>query len=165
VHAAEAVQEEAVGGAEPESAPACERFRFRHVVQEPPQLARRKVGVQGQACLGQRQSLRALGAQAFDDRCGAGVLPDDGVVQRLAGVRIPGDHGFALIGDADAVGPGPPVEALAQMGQQFQRVVLHPAGLGIELAMLERAQGDERAFRIQQIRARAAKVLVDADHE
>ncbi len=32
---------------------------------------------------------------------GAAVLPDDRPVQRLAGPAVPGDHGLALVGDAD----------------------------------------------------------------
>ena len=32
---------------------------------------------------------------------GAAVLPDDGVVDRLAGLAIPDDGGLALVGDAD----------------------------------------------------------------
>jgi hypothetical protein len=45
-----------------------------------------------------RQPLRAqLGAQ----RLGAAVLPDDGVVDRLAGAAVPQHRGLALVGDAD----------------------------------------------------------------
>jgi hypothetical protein len=33
---------------------------------------------------------------------GAAVLPDNGIVNRLAGGAVPDDGGFALIGDADA---------------------------------------------------------------
>ena len=32
---------------------------------------------------------------------GAAVLPDDGVADRLAGLAVPDDGGFALVGDAD----------------------------------------------------------------
>ena len=41
-------------------------------------------------------------AQRVADVGGAPVLPDDGVVDRLAGGAVPDDGGLALIGDADA---------------------------------------------------------------
>ena len=39
--------------------------------------------------------------QLLAERRGAPVLPDDGVVDRLAGRLVPDDDGFALVGDAD----------------------------------------------------------------
>ena len=42
-------------------------------------------------------------AQLVAARGGAPVLPDERVVDRLAGRRVPGDHGLALVGDPDRV--------------------------------------------------------------
>src|SRR3712207_9588282 len=43
----------------------------------------------------------ALGGQAIDDRLGAGVLPDDRVVDGLARVPVPHHRRLALVRDAD----------------------------------------------------------------
>ena len=67
---------------------------------------------------------------------GAAVLPDDGVVDRLAGAAVPDHHGLALVGDADGgdVGGGKPGvgQGLPRGGDDgcpdFLRIVLHPAG-------------------------------------
>ena len=72
------------------------------VVEDPADLRPREVGGQRQPDLG----LVPLGAAAqvtelLDDRVGAGVLPDDRVVHRLAGRPVPDQRGLALVGDPD----------------------------------------------------------------
>ena len=77
------------------------------------------------------------GARGF----GASVLPDDGFVDGLAGLAVPDHCRFALVGNADGVhllranaGFGQHIARRGQLGApDFQRVVLHPAGLGVEL--------------------------------
>ena len=49
-----------------------------------------------------RSPARARARAALAQRRGAAVLPDDGVVDRLAGGAVPDTRGLALIGDADA---------------------------------------------------------------
>ena len=82
---------------------------------------------------------------------GAPVLPDNGVVDGLAGAPVP-DHGrLALVGDADR-GDVPGSEA--RLGQRLARdlelgrpnllrVMLDPPGLGEDLAKLLLGHGDE----------------------
>ena len=47
------------------------------------------------------RSWPAVAGQLGDELVGAGVLPDDGVVHRLAGAAVPQHGGLALVGDAD----------------------------------------------------------------
>ena len=72
---------------------------------------------------------------------GAAVLPDDGVVDRLAGRAVPDHGGLALVGDADAGDiarprrrPWPAPRARSRPRRpDLLRVVLDPAGRRINL--------------------------------
>ena len=84
-----------------------------------------------------------------------GVLPDDGVVDRLAGLAIPDDRRFALVGDADGgevggfdagLGERPP-DDLDAAGPDLDRIVLDPTGLGEDLLMLLLVDGHDAARR------------------
>ncbi|MNV81194.1 hypothetical protein D3C71_1748430 [compost metagenome] len=44
---------------------------------------------------------QAVTLELFADVGGAAALPDDGVVNRFAGLFFPDDGGFTLVGDAD----------------------------------------------------------------
>ena len=59
----------------------------------------------------------AVLGEFLDERIDPGVLPDEGVVQRLAGAPVPDQRRLALVGDADGgevagrqalLVPGPP---------------------------------------------------------
>jgi hypothetical protein len=56
---------------------------------------------QGQAGLVAQAVIAAVTGELLDNRIDAGVLPDEGVVEGLAGPPIPDQRGLALIGDAD----------------------------------------------------------------
>ncbi len=43
-----------------------------------------------------------LSLQLLAIACGTAVLPDDGVVDRLAGLAVPHHNGFALVGDTES---------------------------------------------------------------
>ena len=81
-------------------------------------------------------------AQARRRIGGAAILPDDGVVDRLAGVAIPEDGGFALVGDADGgdVAGVMPAFFSALNGDSplrlpdLVRIMLDPSGLRKDLA-------------------------------
>ena len=103
---------------------------------------------------------------------GAPVLPDDGVVDRLAGGAIPDDRGLALVGDADAgdvlrAERRPCAIALAHGRDHGRpdllRIVLDPAGRGIDLPQLLLRRGDRRERRVEHDRARRGGALVDGD--
>jgi hypothetical protein len=113
------------------------------LVDDPFQLAGREIRVQRQAGALDGERLRPLGLELLGERQAAGILPDDGIAQGLAALAIPGDHGLALIVDAQRRRIPGPLDQAAQMIQQLPRVMLDPAGLGIDLAMLESAEARE----------------------
>ena len=87
--------------------------------------------------------------------CGAAVLPDDGVVHRLAGRAIPHHRRLALVGDADAgqrrgveLGLGERAAAdLDRRAPDLLGIVLDPARLGEDLRQLLLRRRDRLARR------------------
>jgi hypothetical protein len=73
------------------------------VAQQPLDLGRREIRIDDQAGALAHELFVAAGAQLDATLGGAPVLPDQRPVQRLAALGIPGDHGLALVGDADRV--------------------------------------------------------------
>ncbi len=113
-----------------------------NIVEQPGDLGAAEIGVQQKTGLLPDQRLMAFGEQAVADARRAPVLPDDGVVDRPAGLAIPNDGRFALVGDAYG---GDVAGAQAGRGYGFlgdtelgrpdiARVVLDPAGLRKDLA-------------------------------
>lgn len=85
------------------------------------------------------ESLRAaIAGQFIHDRLGPGVLPHDGVVNRLAGGLVPHHRRFALVGDADGGDVMPGQVRLGQRGADdlagvvpdLGGVMLNPAACG-----------------------------------
>ena len=70
------------------------------MVKDPRHLGAGKVRIEHQAGALPDQALGADFLQFRAARGGAAVLPDDGRINRLAGLAIPDDGGFALVGDA-----------------------------------------------------------------
>ena len=128
--------EPGVHGAERQLAGVGARARARHVVENPADLARGKIGVDEQAGLRLNRVAGAVGLQPLAVVGGAAVLPDDGVVHRLAGLAVPDDRRLALVGDADGGDVlRPDVRAAERLDRDadlrrpdFLRVVLDPAG-------------------------------------
>ena len=88
----------AVHGSEPEFAVTGPFKRPGHVLEDPADLCRREIRVEDEACLfadlshhGRIYALAIVG--------GAPVLPDDGVVDRVARGGVPHDGGLPLVGD------------------------------------------------------------------
>ena len=71
------------------------------VAQQPLDLGAREVGVDDQAGALADQLGRARPRAARRSGRGAAVLPDERVVDGLAGLGVPGDDGLALVGDPD----------------------------------------------------------------
>ena len=98
-------------------------------------LVAEKYGIEQQAGARGDQRLVAGLAQRGAGGGGAAVLPDDGVVDRLAGGAVPDQRGLALVGDADGrdVGGGGAGagERLAQrldaVGDRFPRRRARPS--------------------------------------
>jgi hypothetical protein len=116
----------------------------RGVAQQPLDLGPGEVGVDRQPGALAHQRLVSGLPQLVAAPRGAAVLPDEGPVDRLAAVRVPGDDGLALVGDPDRIevgaldprrgdrlGGDPPGHL-----PDLVRVVLDPAGLREELLEL-----------------------------
>ncbi len=75
--------------------------RALDIVEDPADLGAGEIGVEQQAGLGGEQRFEAICLQLRAQWRGAPVLPDDGVVDRLAGLAVPDQRRLALVGDAD----------------------------------------------------------------
>ena len=124
-----------------------------HVVQQPAQFEAGEIAGERQAGLGAEAVLTAVAREVGDERIHARILPDQRVVQGPAGVPIPEHGGFALVGDADRgeIGGAEPgagqrgTDHLLGVGEDFDWVVLDPAGLWIDLPVLLLRDGDHVA--------------------
>src|SRR5262249_24668752 len=103
------------------------------------------------------------------DPVGAGVLPDNGVVIRMAGVPVPDDGRLALVGDADR-GQVRGFEAVPGQGgtddrgrtlPDLDRVMFDPSGPRQNLLMLELVAADLTAVVVEDHEPRAGGALVD----
>ena len=95
-------QKECVDGAEGELAGLRRGARAGHIVEQPGDLAGGKIRIEQQSGLGRDLRLVPALAQRLAQWRGAAILPDNRVVNRLAGGALPDHRGLALIGDADA---------------------------------------------------------------
>ncbi len=68
---------------------------------QPFELGPAEVGIENQAGAGPDHVEVSIGGERIATIGGAAVLPDDGGAEWLARGAIPGDHGLALVGDAD----------------------------------------------------------------
>ena len=144
------------------------------VVQNPAHLGAGEVGRQRQTHLG----LVAFGAtperaELLADRVGAGVLPDDRVVDRLAGRAVPHQRGLALVGDPDRGDVGRGDVGLGQRAgddltgvvPDLGRVVLDPAGLREDLLVFHLVGHDDPAVAIEDHTPGGGRSLVDCSDE
>ena len=99
--AGELPHQPAVDGAERQLAGLGPGPRAGDVVEHPRDLAAGEVGVDDQAGAFADEVFVAVALQAIAEIRGPAVLPDDRVVDGLAGLAIPDDGGLALVGDAD----------------------------------------------------------------
>ncbi|KAH6609764.1 hypothetical protein Trco_003110 [Trichoderma cornu-damae] len=142
--AVELVGQPRVDGAEGEGAALVRLLDLVHVLEEPQQLADGRVRGEGEAApAGQLAGPDAV-LELADQLLGAGVGPDDGPVQGLAGGLVPNDGGLALVGDADGDDLLARVALLLEFldgavhaslygGDELLGVVLMPAGLSFGL--------------------------------
>ena len=136
-----------------------------------PILVAEKYGSSTQAGLVRDRRLMPGGAQRRAGVGGAPVLPDDGVMDRLAVDAIPDDRGFALVGDADAgdvlgadARPWPSPRARSRPRRpDFLRIVLDPSRRRIDLAQLLLRDGDRRKLVVEHDRPRRGGALIDGD--
>src|SRR5262249_26570955 len=97
------------------------------------------------------------------------VLPDNRVRNRNAGLPFPDDRGFALVGNShggqllrrDSRALDGFFGDLQRASYDFGRVVLHPAGLGVNLLVLFLSDTDHASIGIKNHETRAGRALVD----
>jgi len=131
--------------------------RAVHVVEDPGDLRSREVGGERQAGL-VAQAVEAFVAGGFaHERAGAGVLPDDRVVDGLAALAVPDHGGLALVGDTDRhqvadLEPAAvecPSHHCDNIPQDLLGVVLHPARARKDLLVFLLAEGDDPTLLIE----------------
>ena len=113
------------------------------------------------------------GVSVRDEIGRARVLPDDGVVPRTAGLRIPHDRRLALVGDADGGQIASGQSGRAQRaGDHFvhargnlDRIVLDPAGARKNLPVLDLTTRHFLAGGIEHHEPRAGGALVERADE
>src|SRR5262245_44661653 len=98
--AGEMPDEPAIDRAESKFAAFGTRTRVRHMIQEPGDLGAAEVWIDDEARPLAHQVFGTTLPQFIAQSCRAAVLPDDRIVKRHAGLSVPHDRGFALIGDA-----------------------------------------------------------------
>src|SRR5690606_34379799 len=146
--------------------------RTLDVVEDPADLRAGEVGGEGQTGLVTEPVLPAVLAELVDDLVRPGVLPDDGVVNGLAGVAVPHHRRLPLVGDADGGDVGDvhapllqrPVDDLLGAVPDLLRVVLHPAGLGVDLVVFVLVDRHDLAAVVEDHAAGAGRSLVDSGY-
>ncbi|MNM67892.1 hypothetical protein D3C81_794360 [compost metagenome] len=141
------------------------------MVEDPLQLGAGEVRVGDQPGAVADVVLQAVALELLADIHAAPALPDDGVVDRLAGVFVPYHGGFALVGDADRRHL---VEADAGLGQGFHQgsalggpdfhgVVLDPAGLWVDLGEFALGHTGDIGVVVEDDGAGTGGALVEGD--
>ncbi len=170
--AGEIPDEPGVHGAEPQFSTLRPLPGAGNVVQNPLQLAGGKVGVGNQPGFLPDGLLQPVPPEPFDAVRRPAALPDDGVIDGLSGGGVPDQGGFSLVGDADGgdfIGPG--VGLLHGLhgdahlgGPDVHRVVLHPAGAGINLGKFLLHHGPDLPLPVEEDAPGAGGALVHGDH-
>ena len=141
-------------------------------IQQPAQLASGKISVRHEPRHGFDVLFKSFLAEPGDNRRGSAALPDNRVVQRPAGFPIPEQRGLALVGDADCRDAvqrnAGNADDLAQRVnlriKDRRRVVLHPAGLRINLLKFIALHGDDPRAFVEQNGAGAGCPLIERNH-
>ena len=140
-------------------------------VKDPGKFGGGEIGVEKKAGLFRHHGFLAGILHHRADVGGAPVLPDDGVVDRLAGGAVPDDGGLALVGDADG---GRHAAARPRLGDHgcrhidgglpdVLRIMLDPAIRREMLRELGRLLRQDGAGLVKEDGARAGGALVDGD--
>src|SRR5664280_2490061 len=162
-----------VDRAEGELAPLRANTRPRQVVEQPLQLRAGKIGVEDEAGLRGERRLVAGRAERVAHRRGSSVLPDDRVRERTPRRALPEERRLALVRDADgrdvAARDARLRERLVHHARlrrpDFRRIVLDPAGLGIDLPELLPGHAAHGAAVVEDERARTGRTLIEGEDE
>ncbi len=118
------------------------RSKSRSIIKKPAQFRAGEIGCQREPGYRAKPIYAITFGQLVANLFRARVLPDDRVGVWFAGMAIPNQRGFALIGDSDGadvtwrdtVADLP--DHLLRAHPDFARIVFNPAGLGENLLML-----------------------------
>jgi len=143
--------------------------RAVHVVKNPLDLGAGKISRQRQTGLCAKPILAAFFSQLGANVGGAGVLPDDGVVDRLTGLAIPHDGCLALICNAHGsdVAEGNlafgecTLDDLAGARPDLHGVVFDPTRLGVNLLVLLLVKAHHPPAVVKDHKAGAGRALVN----
>ena len=143
--------------------------RARDIVEQPGDLGRREVGIEQQAGALAHQFFVSAARKRGAGLMGAAILPDDRVVDRLAGLAVPNDRGFALVGNAnrrdilrrDASARHCGARGRDGCGPDPLRIMLDPAGLRKDLRKFKLGETDGRERCVEQKRARRSRPLIN----
>lgn len=159
VGAGEAVDQPAVGGGDLSLA--------GEVPSYPGHFRCGEVRVQGQA--GEVAQFVRVVAEFGTEGCRPAVLPDQCVGERAAGVRVPGEHRLALVGQAQRgdrlAGVGErPVPGVDHRAVQLLRVHLDQAAGQVAGPDLGESGADDAPFGADHQRLGAGRALVDGEY-
>ena len=160
-----------VNGAKSQFTGLCLCTGTRNVVEQPAQFGGREIGVEAQAGALLNEWLHPLFAPLLAQRFGAPVLPDDGGVQWHAGLAVPQQGGFALVGDAHAPDVGGRQVALGEhllrcvalAVPKTQGVVFYPARLRVNLREFLLRHADDVAVVVENNGPGAGGALVECE--
>ena len=147
--------------------------RFGDVIEQPADFEGAEIGGERESGL-RAEAVGSPVAGEFGDRFGdPHILPDESVGHGFAGVAIPQDGGFALVGDSDGGQAGGLEAALrhgfrddcARAEPDLVRVVLHPSGLRIDLLVLFLGAGDDASATVENQKTCAGGALIDGADE
>ncbi|MNS91052.1 hypothetical protein D3C72_1251260 [compost metagenome] len=161
----------AVDGAEQQLTVARALAAAFDVVEDPLELGAGEVRVGDQAGGVADVLLVAIALELLADLGAASALPDDGVVDRAAGVLVPDHGGFALVGDADGcylvvvqAGLCQGLDHHGALGREdFHRIVFDPAGLRVMLCELPLGGADHVRVAVENDRAGAGRTLIEGN--
>ena len=171
--AGQAPQQKTVDRSEGQLAGFRPRPRALDMLQDPGHLGAGKIRVEPEPGAGADRRLEPLVLEPLAILRGAPVLPHDGVVHRRAGLPVPDNGRFALIGQTDCqdiAGRGARLVERRARHRDHRRpdrlgIVLHPTRPGIELGEFLLLAGHDIGIAIVDNRAAAARALVDGQQE
>src|SRR5690606_14096894 len=143
--------------------------RSRNVIEYPAQLEAGKIGGDGQARLFAQAVRAALLGVTGDQLVGARIHPDDCIIKRRAGLPVPEQRGFALVGESNGSYvarrqiclPERGGDDVLRVAPDFHRIVLDPARFGINLLVFALVAGDDIALPVEDDETRTRGSLVD----
>lgn len=161
--------QEAVDGSTENVAGLCLLPRVRNMIEHPADFQRAEIARQGEAGLPAITVLAAMSAEVGNIAGHARVLPDDGIVHRLAGSPVPHDRGLTLVGDANRCQICGMQSCLLQGASDYRfgslpdlfGVMFHPAGVGINLLVFLASAAHDVACAVEDDETGAGRPLIN----